>query len=68
MPANVSVSFNVESGGDAGGGKGAKKGGKKKGGSFQTVSAVFRVGSPECVDPAICIHCSSHFYLQKMIL
>lgn len=33
----------VESGGDAGGGKGGKKGGKKKGGSFQTVSAVFRV-------------------------
>ncbi|XP_031717901.1 myosin heavy chain, fast skeletal muscle-like [Anarrhichthys ocellatus] len=30
-----------ESGGDAGG-KGAKKGAKKKGGSFQTVSAVFR--------------------------
>nr|XP_043906272.1 myosin heavy chain, fast skeletal muscle-like isoform X1 [Solea senegalensis] len=28
--------------GDAGGGKSAKKGGKKKGGSFQTVSAVFR--------------------------
>lgn len=38
----ISVSFE-ESGGDAGGGKGAKKGGKKKGGSFQTVSAVFRV-------------------------
>ncbi|XP_008292056.1 myosin heavy chain, fast skeletal muscle-like [Stegastes partitus] len=32
----------AESGGDAGGGKGGKKGGKKKGGSFQTVSAVFR--------------------------
>ncbi|XP_061906448.1 myosin heavy chain, fast skeletal muscle-like [Entelurus aequoreus] len=28
--------------GDSGGDKGAKKGGKKKGGSFQTVSAVFR--------------------------
>ncbi|XP_029913810.1 myosin heavy chain, fast skeletal muscle-like [Myripristis murdjan] len=33
----------AESAGDAGGGgKGGKKGGKKKGGSFQTVSAVFR--------------------------
>ncbi|XP_036945662.1 myosin heavy chain, fast skeletal muscle-like [Acanthopagrus latus] len=32
----------AESGGDAGGGKGGKKGAKKKGGSFQTVSAVFR--------------------------
>ncbi|XP_039680167.1 myosin heavy chain, fast skeletal muscle-like [Perca fluviatilis] len=31
----------AESGGDAGG-KGAKKGGKKKGGSFQTMSGVFR--------------------------
>ncbi|CAI5676373.1 unnamed protein product [Oreochromis niloticus] len=35
-------SAEAESGGDAGGGKGGKKGGKKKGGSFQTVSAVFR--------------------------
>ncbi|XP_051797560.1 myosin heavy chain, fast skeletal muscle-like [Acanthochromis polyacanthus] len=32
----------AESSSDAGGGKGGKKGGKKKGGSFQTVSAVFR--------------------------
>ncbi|KAM8722958.1 myosin-4-like isoform 2-T2 [Acanthopagrus schlegelii] len=32
----------AEAGGDAGGGKGGKKGAKKKGGSFQTVSAVFR--------------------------
>uniref|UniRef100_A0AAQ5YM19 Myosin heavy chain, fast skeletal muscle-like n=1 Tax=Amphiprion ocellaris TaxID=80972 RepID=A0AAQ5YM19_AMPOC len=32
----------TESSSDAGGGKGGKKGGKKKGGSFQTVSAVFR--------------------------
>ncbi|KAI3359480.1 hypothetical protein L3Q82_013884 [Scortum barcoo] len=32
----------AESAADAGGGKGGKKGGKKKGGSFQTVSAVFR--------------------------
>ncbi|KAF7657360.1 hypothetical protein LDENG_00028600, partial [Lucifuga dentata] len=31
-----------KSGGDNGGGKGGKKGAKKKGGSFQTVSAVFR--------------------------
>ncbi|XP_034567845.1 myosin heavy chain, fast skeletal muscle-like [Notolabrus celidotus] len=32
----------AESGGDAAGGKGGKKAAKKKGGSFQTVSAVFR--------------------------
>ncbi|KAM4531376.1 myosin heavy chain, fast skeletal muscle-like [Odontesthes bonariensis] len=38
----ASFSGGEESGGDAGGGKGGKKGGKKKGGSFQTVSAVFR--------------------------
>lgn len=38
------LSFFVEPGGDAGG-KGGRKGGKKKSGSFQTVSAVFRVGS-----------------------
>ncbi|XP_062264948.1 myosin heavy chain, fast skeletal muscle-like [Platichthys flesus] len=37
----ASFSGAEESGGDAGGGKG-KKAGKKKGGSFQTVSAVFR--------------------------
>ncbi|XP_065820913.1 myosin heavy chain, fast skeletal muscle-like [Labrus bergylta] len=32
----------ADSGGDGAGGKGGKKGAKKKGGSFQTVSAVFR--------------------------
>lgn len=40
---SLSLSLFVESGGDAGGSKGGKKGAKKKGGSFQTVSAVFRV-------------------------